>query len=157
MEKINIICVDDQREVLSALRQDLTALENWITLEECQSAYEALDLMDDLKARHEHIAVVISDHAMPGKTGIDLLGEVARDSRFKMTRKILLTGQATHADTIQAINEAGIDRYIEKPWNRKVLLESVRSLATEYIFECGLPTGEWHHQLDQKIVLARLR
>lgn len=157
MEKLNIICVDDQREVLSAVLQDLEPLAHWLSIEDCESAYEVLDLMDDLDAQGEHIALIISDHVMPGKTGVDLLTEVAEDSRFKGTKKVLLTGQATHTDTINAINAAGIDRYFEKPWNAKTLVECVRSLVTEYVFERGMDYTEWHDHLDQKIVLARLR
>ncbi|EKO3407399.1 response regulator [Vibrio fluvialis] len=157
MEKLNIICVDDQREVLSAVLQDLEPLATWLNIEDCESAYEVLDLMDDLDAQGEHIALIISDHVMPGKTGVDLLTEVAEDSRFKGTKKVLLTGQATHTDTINAINAAGIDRYFEKPWNAKALVECVRSLVTEYVFERGMDYTEWHDHLDQKIVLARLR
>ncbi len=157
MEKLNIICVDDQREVLSAVLQDLEPLATWLNIEDCESAYEVLDLMDDLDAQGEHIALIISDHVMPGKTGVDLLTEVAEDSRFKGTKKVLLTGQATHTDTINAINAAGIDRYFEKPWNTKTLVECVRSLVTEYVFERGMDYTEWHDHLDQKIVLARLR
>ncbi|MBL4294303.1 response regulator [Vibrio fluvialis] len=157
MEKLNIICVDDQREVLSAVLQDLEPLATWLNIEDCESAYEVLDLMDDLDAQGEHIALIISDHVMPGKIGVDLLTEVAEDSRFKGTKKVLLTGQATHTDTINAINAAGIDRYFEKPWNAKALVECVRSLVTEYVFERGMDYTEWHDHLDQKIVLARLR
>ncbi|MBY8141782.1 response regulator [Vibrio fluvialis] len=157
MEKLNIICVDDQREVLSAVLQDLEPLATWLNIEDCESAYEVLDLMDDLDAQGEYIALIISDHVMPGKTGVDLLTEVAEDSRFKGTKKVLLTGQATHTDTINAINAAGIDRYFEKPWNAKTLVECVRSLVTEYVFERGMDYTEWHDHLDQKIVLARLR
>ncbi|ELI5732191.1 response regulator [Vibrio fluvialis] len=157
MEKLNIICVDDQREVLSAVLQDLEPLATWLNIEDCESAYEVLDLMDDLDAQGEHIALIISDHVMPGKTGVDLLTEVAEDSRFKGTKKVLLTGQATHTDTINAINAAGIDRYFEKPWNAKTLVECVRSLVTEYVFERGMDYTEWHDHLDQKIVLKLIR
>ncbi|MBY7897200.1 response regulator [Vibrio fluvialis] len=157
MEKLNIICVDDQREVLSAVLQDLEPLATWLNIEDCESAYEVLDLMDDLDAQGEHIALIISDHVMPGKTGVDLLTEVAEDSRFKGTKKVLLTGQATHTDTINAINAAGIDRYFEKPWNAKALVECVRSLVTEYVFERGMDYTEWHDHLDQKIVLKLIR
>lgn len=51
MEKLNIICVDDQREVLSAVLQDLEPLSRWINIEDCESADEALELMDDLDAQ----------------------------------------------------------------------------------------------------------
>lgn len=137
MEKLNLICVDDQREVLSAVLQDLEPLNKWLNIEDCESADEVLELMDELDADGEMIALIISDHVMPGKTGVELLTEISKDSRFVRTRKVLLTGQATHTDTINAINSAGIDRYFEKPWQANQLIECVRNLVTQYILIWG--------------------
>ncbi len=157
MEKLNLICVDDQREVLSAVLQDLTPLSSWLNIEDCESADEALDLMEEFDAEGEHIALIISDHVMPGKTGVELLTEVSQDDRFSMTKKILLTGQATHQDTITAINLARIESYFEKPWSAEVLCERARTLITEYIFDKGLDYSDYQGELDQNVVLARLR
>ncbi|HHF2975444.1 TPA: response regulator [Vibrio diabolicus] len=157
MEKLNVICVDDQREVLSAVLQDLEPLHQWLNIEDCESAGEVLELMDELDAEGEMIALIISDHVMPGKTGVELLTEVSQDSRFVRTRKVLLTGQATHTDTINAINSAGIDRYFEKPWQASQLIECVRNLVTQYIFDMGLDYTKYHEHLDQSVVFERLR
>ncbi|MEZ8609487.1 MULTISPECIES: response regulator [Vibrio] len=157
MEKLNLICVDDQREVLSAVIQDLEPLASWLNIEDCESAQEVLDLIDELDAEGEHITVIVSDHVMPGKTGVELLTEVFHDSRFPNTKKILLTGQATHTDTINAINAAGIDRYFEKPWQASTLVECIRTLVTEYIFDQGLDYTDYQNELDQQVVFRRLR
>jgi two-component system chemotaxis response regulator CheY len=157
MEKLNVICVDDQREVLSAVLQDLETLQEWLNIEDCESADEVLELMDELDAQGEYIAVIVSDHVMPGMTGVELLTEVSKDSRFKMTKKVLLTGQATHHDTITAINTAGVRRYFEKPWKGSELTDCVRSLVTEYIFDMGFDYQPFHQHLDQTVVLERLR
>lgn len=157
MEKLNIICVDDQREVLSAVLQDLEPLSRWINIEDCESADEALELMDDLDAQGEWVAVVVSDHVMPGKSGVELLSEISADPRFIHTKKVLLTGQATHTDTINAINTAGIHHYFDKPWSAKILVDCVRSLVTHYVFDQRLDYTEWQSELDNTIVLSRLR
>lgn len=78
MEKLNLICVDDQREVLSAVLQDLEPLNKWLNIEDCESADEVLELMDELDADGEMIALIISDHVMPGKTGVELLTEISK-------------------------------------------------------------------------------
>ncbi|WP_434355374.1 response regulator [Parasalinivibrio latis] len=156
MEKLNVICVDDQREVLSAVLKDLAPLTQWLNVEDCESADEALDLMDELDADGEFIAVVVSDHVMPGKSGVEFLTELSVDSRFKNTKKVLLTGQATHQDTIFAINRARIENYFEKPWQAVELRETVRQLVTEFIFDQGLDYAQWGDELAQDIVLARL-
>ncbi|MDE1514236.1 MULTISPECIES: response regulator [Vibrio] len=156
MDKLNIICVDDQREVLSAVLQDLEPLSRWLNIEDCESAAEALALIDDLDAQGEKIAVVISDHVMPGKSGVELLSEISADPRFAHTKKVLLTGQATHSDTINAINTAGIHHYFEKPWHAQTLAASVRSLVTHYVFDQRLDYTEWQPELDSAVVLSRL-
>lgn len=157
MEKLNLICVDDQREVLSAVLQDLNSLTDWLNIEECESANEALALLDELDASGEHVAVIISDHVMAGKTGVELLCEISEDGRFSNTKKVLLTGQATHQDTITAINRARIESYFEKPWQANVLLERIRALVTEYVFDAGLDYSDYQTHLDQQVVLNRLR
>ncbi|MCG3825532.1 response regulator [Photobacterium damselae] len=157
MEKLNIICVDDQREVLSAVLKDLAPLNDFFNVEDCESADEALELMDDLDAEGEFIALVISDHVMPGKTGVELLTEISQDARFVHTKKVLLTGQATHQDTIEAINLARIESYFEKPWKAEQVLTSARTLITEYIFDMGLDYQPWNEILDNSVVYRRLR
>ncbi|MCG3814480.1 response regulator [Photobacterium damselae] len=157
MEKLNIICVDDQREVLSAVLKDLAPLNDFFNVEDCESADEALELMDDLDAEGEFIALVISDHVMPGKTGVELLTKISQDARFVHTKKVLLTGQATHQDTIEAINLARIESYFEKPWKAEQLLTSARTLITEYIFDMGLGYQPWNEILDNSVVYRRLR
>ncbi|BAX53553.1 Hydrogenase transcriptional regulatory protein hupR1 [Photobacterium damselae subsp. piscicida] len=157
MEKLNIICVDDQREVLSAVLKDLAPLNDFFNVEDCESADEALELMDDLDAEGEFIALVISDHVMPGKIGVELLTEISQDARFVHTKKVLLTGQATHQDTIEAINLARIESYFEKPWKAEQLLTSARTLITEYIFDMGLDYQPWNEILDNSVVYRRLR
>ena len=157
MDKLNVICVDDQREVLGAVLQDLKPHNDWLNIEDCESANEAIELLETLDAEGEKIALIISDHVMPDKNGVALLTEVSSDERFKYTRKILLTGQATHSDTINAINSAGIDRYFDKPWDSQQLADTVKSLVTEYVFDTSLNYEDYQSFLDSKIVLQRLR
>ncbi len=157
MEKLHVICVDDQQEVLSAVAQDLGVLSKWLIIEECESADEALEVMEEIDDNGDFVAVVISDHVMPKKTGIELLSEISQDNRFLHTKKVLLTGQATHVDTITAINQARIESYFEKPWQTELLIENIRTLTSEYIFDKGLDHTPYQAELNQQVLLHRLR
>lgn len=156
MDKLNIICVDDEREVLNAVLKDLSPLDAYFQVEGCESADEALALIDELDAAGEYVALLISDHVMPGKTGVELLTEVSQDVRFAQTKKVLLTGQATHQDTIAAINQARIESYFEKPWQAEALLARARSLVTEYLFDKGMDYEPWLDALDNSVIYRRL-
>lgn len=157
MEKLIILCVDDQREVLSALTKDLAIFEEYTDIEECDGGEEALEVLDEIDAEGNFPALIISDHVMPDMTGVEFMTEVNQDERFKNTRKILLTGLATHKDTIQAINKAGIDRYIEKPWSKENLINNVKELLTEFLFDQGLDYQPFQKIIDQNTLLERLK
>lgn len=156
METITVVCVDDQPEVLDAVVRDLRPLQKHFRIEEAESAAEAREILEDAYRNGDFIGLVISDHVMPDETGVELLGKIFRDSRFAGTKKILLTGQANHADTIRAINEAKIDNYFEKPWKPEALVAVAKKLLTEFIFDKGLEYRDFLPVLDQKTLLTRL-
>jgi len=157
MEELFIIIVDDQREVLTTVSKDLEELSDYIMLEECESADEMLELLDEVDAEGNYAAVIISDHVMPGKNGVQLLTEISNDSRFKDSKKILLTGLATHEDTIHAINQAHIQLYLEKPWDKNVLLGTVKELLTRFVLEKGLDQEGIKPILDNNILIEFAR
>ncbi len=157
METLNIICVDDQQEVLDSVMRDLRPLTSHVRLEEASSVADCLQLIEQIDEDGDHVAIVISDQVMPGETGTELLGKVAADRRFTKTRKVLLTGQATHADTINAINDGHIDNYIEKPWQPEKLLATVKRLLTLYVLDAGLDHSEYMPVLDTTTLFTKLR
>ena len=157
METLNIICVDDQQEVLDSVMRDLRPLTPHVRLEEASSVADCMQLIDQIDDDGDHVAIVISDQVMPGETGTELLGKVASDRRFTKTRKVLLTGQATHADTINAINDGHIDNYIEKPWQPEKLLATVKRLLTLYVLDAGLDHTEYMPVLDPTTLFTKLR
>ena len=157
METINIICVDDQQEVLDSVMRDLRPLASHVRLEEASSVADCMQLLEQIDDDGDHVALVISDQVMPGETGTELLGKVAADRRFAKTRKVLLTGQATHADTINAINDGHIDNYIEKPWQAEKLLAVVKRLLTLYVLDAGLDHNEYMPVLDPTTLFSKLR
>ncbi len=157
MEKLTILCIEDQREVLHAIVNDLAPFLDDFAVEECESAAEARELLDEIDAAGDYLALVISDHVMPGESGVEFLSALNEDPRFEGTRKILLTGLATHEDTIRAINQAAIDRYLEKPWSTDRLQQYVKELLTEFILERGIDYQKFLPYLDQETLFAQLR
>jgi len=129
MSKANIICVDDQREVLSAIKKDLESFSGGFNIVDCESAGEADEVIEDILNDGESIALIICDHIMPGQNGIDFLAKVNSNEKLKDVKKLLLTGLATQQDTIKAINEAQIDYYLEKPWDSTEFVEAVKKLV----------------------------
>ena len=157
MEKPEIICVDDEREVLAALKRDLAGFKDYCNLTYCESAEEAQEVLEDLDAEGKPVALIVCDHIMPGKNGVDFLIELNKDSRFARTKKLLLTGLATQQDTIQAINQAQLDRYIEKPWAAESLIQVMKVLLTEFVVGAGMDYSDAMEILDQQTLYKFLR
>ena len=157
MEKLTIIYVDDQREVLNTLSKDLQLFDDLVNVEACESADEAIELINDIDNEGDYIAVIISDHIMPGKNGVEFLTEINNDERFLFTKKILLTGQATHQDTITAINNANIQKYLEKPWKSEDIQENVKILITQFIVQKGIDYEKYMSILHQPTLLNHLK
>ncbi len=72
--------------------------------------------------------VVISDQRMPGMSGVQLLAKVAElDASIG---RVLLTGYADIAATIDAINQGRVHAYINKPWSPDQLFVSIRTVLS---------------------------
>ena len=89
--------------------------------------YLASDGEQGLQLFRDHqkeIGVVVSDQRMPGMSGSELLGEIAKESPNVV--KILSTAYSDLDAAIDAVNEGGIYRYVTKPWDLAELEVTLR-------------------------------
>lgn len=112
-----VLCVDDEPNILSALRRLLRPGGYQVIVAE--GGAQGLDVL-----AHEHVDVVISDMRMPHMDGAEFLNAVR--TGWPDVVRILLTGYADMASTIDAINRGEIYRYVTKPWTDEDLLLTLR-------------------------------
>jgi thioredoxin reductase (NADPH) len=111
-----ILVVDDDAQVLAAVRRDLRGrYREEFTIMSAGSGQEALDTTRQLKSRGDALAIVISDQRMPGMLGHELLGSVRE--LYPLAGRVLLTAYSDIEAAIKAINEAHVDHYLSKPWD----------------------------------------
>jgi thioredoxin reductase (NADPH) len=116
VNKPALLVVDDDAQVLAAVRRDLRArYRESYTVVSASSGEEALAAMGELKARGDSLAVVISDQRMPGMQGTEVLAR-SRDL-YPLARRVMLTAYSDIEAAIKAINEAHLDHYLSKPWD----------------------------------------
>ena len=118
---------------------------------------DAWAVIDEIVEDGDELALVLSDHRLPGKSGVDFLVELMQDERFGATRTVLVTGQADQSDTIRAVNQAGLDYYIGKPWDPEELRAAVRDQLTEYVLEVGVDPLPYVSVLDGVRVMEAIR
>ncbi|MBP3820654.1 response regulator [bacterium] len=69
--------------------------------------------------------LVISDFLMPEMNGLDFLREVKK--LYPEVSMILLTAYADKENAIKTINEIGVYKYIEKPWDNDDLIINIKN------------------------------
>lgn len=112
-----ILFVDDEADILSALRRLFRS--SGCKLLTAGSGQAGLDVL-----AAEPVDLIISDMRMPGMNGAEFLAQAK--ARFPETVRILLTGFSEMGAAISAINEGGIYRYLQKPWDDQDLLLTVQ-------------------------------
>ncbi len=122
LEKPAILVVDDE-EPVRRLIKTLLGLRDY-HIAHAEDAREALEIMS-----REQFDVLLTDHMMPGETGLDLILEVNR--LYPDTVKILLTGVGDRDLYREAINRGAIFSLIEKPFHNQHLLDTIEK-ALEY-------------------------
>lgn len=120
-EKFKILFVDDEPDVVSTLKRAFRKNYDVVT---CTSGADAIDLI-----KTQPLDLIVSDQRMPGVTGVEVL-KCAMEHQPDAIR-ILLTGYSDMESLVKCINDAGIYKYISKPWEPEMLrLTVVRALET---------------------------
>lgn len=119
-----VLYVDDEENLLSSFTSLMRREGYHIqTLSDSQSIGFILE-------REGPFALVISDQRMPGLDGVGVLKKVRE--MHPETIRMLLTGFASQDDTQRAINESGIARYMNKPWDDEALRQLVRECVDQF-------------------------
>jgi len=109
---MQVLFVDDDPNVLEALRRLLHPLRAQWQTSFASGGLEALDLMSRVS-----IDVVVTDLRMPGMDGTELLSQVRE--RHPQVIRIILSGQADRDMTIRSAATA--HQYLSKPCNLETL------------------------------------
>jgi len=116
MNKPGIVVVDDDPQVLAAVRRDLRSHYGAdYTVIAANSGKEALATVREMKSRGDALAMMISDQRMPEMLGVDVLRELREV--FPIARRVLLTAYSDIEAAVRAINEVHLDYYLAKPWD----------------------------------------
>lgn len=123
-----ILVIDDDAELRETLASILC--EAGYEIDEAASSDEALE-----KVTAGDYDVALLDMIMPGRDGIDILGDMRKV--HPRTRVIMITAFATIENAVAAIKKGASD-YISKPFKINELLTTVKRVIEETKFEASL-------------------
>ncbi len=113
-----LLIVDDDAQILSALKRSLR--REGYEIVAVESAAAALRILDD-----RCVDVILSDHKMPGMSGVELLARAAEIRPD--TVRMLITGW-THEIPAERLEEVGICALVTKPWDDAKLKATLREV-----------------------------
>jgi len=117
-----ILYIDDEIENLDGFKFSfLTDFDIYTA----STATKALDIL-----KNTHIKVVISDQKMPEMSGVEFLKIVKQ--KYPEIIRIILTAYANVVNASEAINEAGIFKYLTKPWEKPDLQLTITNALRTY-------------------------
>lgn len=145
-DRYQLMIVDDEPNVLNALRRELNESRSDGAFGLYQLEVHAFQQIDEAfrAARERQFDVIISDYAMPGMDGIDFLRQF-KEAQPEAVR-ILLSGVADVNVLITAINRAGVNSFVAKPWRDYELRATIDRALTHRELE-----------LDNRILADLLR
>ncbi len=120
MGKKKVIFVDDEPNILDALRRMLRSLRNEYDMHFVAGGNEALDLL-----AQERFDVIVSDMRMPGMDGAKLL-EIIQD-KYPHTIRIMLTGQADQESVFRTVGV--VHQFLAKPCDPEMLKNILKQTA----------------------------
>lgn len=116
MAKPVILTVDDDREVLRAIERDLRRkYANEYRVLRADSGAAAMEIVRELKVRNATVALFLVDQRMPGLSGVEFLAQAI--ALYPDAKRVLLTAYADTDAAIAAINDAGVNYFLLKPWD----------------------------------------
>jgi len=125
MSKPELLIVDDEEEVLNALKRVLRKDYELHLFSEPQAALEFF--------QSNPVPLVISDMRMPVMDGATFLAKITEISQ--RSKRFLLTGHADINLTVSAVNDGKISHYFAKPWDNKELMSELKSAYELFISE----------------------
>lgn len=133
---ISVLYVDDEAPNLSAFKANFRRNFNVYLADSASQALETV--------KSNPIDVVITDHMMPGRSGVDLLEQLKKDHPYIC--RILITGCSDINIVIEAINRGEVFRFLTKPWVKDVLSNTIE---TGYY---SMQEKKQEHQLNSKLI-----
>jgi CheY-like chemotaxis protein len=120
MRPTTILCVEDNKLVLGALRQTLE-MEGWL-VEVCEDGTTALAKIDS----SEHYDLIILDNDLPGVSGLELLQHARTIDYRRQTPIIMFSARDIEGEA----RRVGANAFLRKPEDMSAIAETVARLLT---------------------------
>ena len=122
MDQINILVVDDEKEIAELV--EIYLVSDGYHVSKAKNAQEGLEILS-----RENIHLVLLDIMMPGMNGLEMCRKIRETRNIPI---IMLSAKSTDLDKIKGLG-TGADDYVTKPFNPLELTARVKSQLRRYM------------------------
>lgn len=115
-----VLLIEDELNIVEAMRF-LLSREGWDVDTHCDGA----TAIEKIKVHAPDLVVL--DYMLPGRSGLEILSDLRRDAGFARLPVLMLTAKGQARDREQA-EQAGVSRFMTKPFSNEEVLKAVRDL-----------------------------
>ena len=111
MEKINVLMIDDNVNLIDMVKEYFKDNEN---INICLEAHDGLEGIEVITNNQDRFDLIILDLIMPKKDGIYVLSEMKKRG---INKKVIVATSYNAAEVIREVSEFGVNYYVLKPFD----------------------------------------
>lgn len=122
IEDMNVLVLDDEEKICSLIKVFLETSFHFKSIVIATTVVQA-----NQKLINQEFDLLITDHVLPGKLGIDFIKNLRQSVKFNRLRVILISGYLQQEDVLRAIG-VGVRNVLVKPFTRQQLIQQVNDV-----------------------------
>ena len=121
-QDMNVLVIDDEEKICELIKIFLESAYPFHSIVVAPNAAQAMQ-----KFANQDFDLLIIDHVMPGKAGIEFIDQLRNSVKFNKLKILLISGYLQQEDVLEAI-QLGVKHIVVKPFTRQQLISQVGDL-----------------------------
>lgn len=122
VQEMNVLVVDDEEKICDLIKIFLESAFPFNSVVAASNTQMATQ-----KFLNQDFDLLIIDHVMPGKLGIDFIKHLRSSVKFNRLKIVLISGYLQQEDVLSAI-QSNVKNIIVKPFTRQQLVSQVAEI-----------------------------
>jgi two-component system, chemotaxis family, chemotaxis protein CheY len=122
IKNMNILILDDEEKICDLVKAFLSTIGKFNSIVIANNTLQATQ-----KIQNQRFDLLILDHVLPGKLGIEFAESLRHSIKFQNMKILLVSGYLQQDDVLKSV-ELGINHILVKPFSRQQLVGKVREM-----------------------------
>ena len=122
IKDVNIIILDDEEKICELIKVFLGTMGQFNSIVVANNTLQALQ-----KFQNQRFDLLILDHVLPGKLGIEFAETLRKSVKFHNLKILLISGFLQQEDVLRSV-DLGIKDILVKPFTRQQLVGKVAEM-----------------------------